>query len=64
MTKKDFELIARVLNATKGQTNSGEAMYDAGWEDGVKHAAREFASQLALTNPRFDKARFLSAAGF
>lgn len=59
MSRKDFELIANALNM-------------AGW---VKSAGRLVrpknhktycvcvASALAITNPRFDRTRFLSACG-
>lgn len=47
MTRKDFELIASTIR---------------GFEPFVRlHIADEFATALASTNPRFDRARFLAA---
>lgn len=53
MTRKDYELIARVLR------NSGE-MID---EMALEALAENFADELADTNPRFDRDRFISASG-
>ena len=50
MTKQDFELIARVLETVR---------YSADHEA----IAERFADALARVNPRFDRARFLKAAG-
>jgi hypothetical protein len=54
MTRKDFELIAQVLNqftAEGGVVIERDAMgYD-------------FADALALSNPRFDREKFLIASG-
>ena len=52
MTRKDYELIARVLR------NSDE-MID---EMALEALAENFADELADTNPGFDRARFISAA--
>lgn len=51
MTKKDFELIARVISDWREQMGSPT--------DLVNH----FASELAEENPRFDKAKFVKACG-
>jgi hypothetical protein len=51
MTKKDFELIAAVLRANSTETVVRERV------------ALDFADELAATNPRFDRARFLRACG-
>jgi hypothetical protein len=50
MTRKDFELIARVMVASHDLAN---------WAA----IARKFARALAAENPRFDSARFLAACG-
>jgi hypothetical protein len=61
MTKKDYELIASIL---KGAQN-----YEATFNDNEKGAkaiegiTHTFATMLAHTNPRFDRARFLTACG-
>lgn len=57
MTKRDFDLIARVLRIVRNgcvQTHSFELL------DAV---AVTFADELARVNPRFDRARFLQACG-
>lgn len=54
MTRKDFELIASVLKqfaAEDGNVVERDAM------------AYDFADALALSNPRFDRDRFLVASG-
>lgn len=52
MTRKDFELIARVLK------NSDEVLDDMAREA----LAEMFAAELANTNPNFDRDRFLKAS--
>jgi hypothetical protein len=52
MTRKHFELIARVLDA---------AMYLG--PDDHKQLAHEFAVELADTNSMFDRERFIKACG-
>lgn len=58
MTRKDFELIARVLKDTPRY---------AEWRGIVKddraELAEAFAAELAAGNPLFDRARFLAACG-
>lgn len=56
MSKKDFELIARVLDGQRARSNTSEL-----WR--LDETARAFASELASTNPRFDRAHFLRACG-
>ena len=54
MTRKDFNLIAEVLNnftAEDGVTTERDAM------------AYRFSEALCQTNPNFDRARFLKACG-
>jgi hypothetical protein len=53
MTKKDYELIARVLRETTGGPDMPGPLRD--------HIARTFAYELAALNPRFDGARFIAA---
>ena len=60
MTKKDFELIARVLGTEHAlrdveDNKKGKAA--------VESVAREFAHRLSSTNDRFDAGRFLRACG-
>lgn len=49
MTKKDFELIAQTIRQAELRPRCRE------------HLARDFAYNLATTNPRFDRARFVAA---
>lgn len=53
MTKKDYELIAGVLNFRKKQIN--ERVY--------KLLIADFINTLASKNPRFNKEKFLQACG-
>ena len=59
MTRKDYQLIAEVLKS--GMENW------KGWdekpEEVLAGTARSLATQLAKDNPRFDRARFLTACG-
>lgn len=49
MTKKDFELIARVIRRSN-------------LSHGKSELAVRFANELQNTNPRFDRGRFIAAA--
>lgn len=51
MSKKDFELIARILRGLPVDCY------------GTEQVAERFAEELQRTNPRFDAARFLTACG-
>ena len=53
MTKKDFELIAEAI----------KEITVSDYPQDRKDKAQLFAAVLATTNPRFDRARFLSACG-
>lgn len=56
MTRKDFELIAKVLRESK-------SINAAAWSASVRAVlAVEFADALAETNPAFDRSRFIEAA--
>ena len=54
MTRKDYNLIAEVLSY------SLNAIID---DMALEALASNFADELALDNPRFDRARFLAACG-
>lgn len=58
MTRKDFELIARVLRETRVSGDESPAK-DAILNDAAYH----FAAELRYTNERFDADRFLTACG-
>lgn len=59
MTRKDFELIAKVISDLNEDFNNGG-------EDTVslEVVAEQFARVLRLENPRFDMYRFLIACGY
>ena len=59
MTKKDFEMIAKVIAIAKAQANNWHNP-----EDVVYSVAAEFVKVLSQENPRFDGARFIKACGF
>lgn len=56
MTRKDFELIARVLKRCADLAVESEQV-------GIRLVAWEFSTELAQTNEKFDAGRFLMAAG-
>lgn len=62
MTRKDFVLIAGALKSAR-VTNHTNMPNRALYLNGVDNAAHMIAAALADTNPNFDKARFLLAAG-
>ena len=58
MTRKDYEIIAEVIcNLMQDFNNSGSD------EVSLSLVAGEMADALQGTNPRFDRARFLTACG-
>lgn len=59
MSRKDFELIARVINDEIGSYSS----MDDPEAIALTKLASEFASALSGTNPRFNCAKFLRACG-
>ena len=61
MTRKDFEAIAAVLDQTRPPDLRDE--YTMGRCVGWKEVVSGFASMLVHHNPRFDRARFLTACG-
>lgn len=53
MTKKDYELIARVLSYADQEN----------WTDHIELIAEEFADELENDNPKFNRDMFLTACG-
>lgn len=60
MTKKDYELIARSLEATIRFYSRIDSLV---MQRGAKQAAYELADALGEDNPRFDRNKFLQACG-
>jgi len=57
MTRKDYELIAEAIKTSR-KVITGEAVLVS-----VEHLANTLATDLEIDNPRFNRARFLSACG-
>lgn len=60
MTRKDYILIAAALNAAR---SSYEERLGTVYNNGIDNAADRIADSLARDNARFDRGRFLAAAG-
>lgn len=58
MTRKDFELIAKVFAYLDEEFNNGGSD-----EVSLALVAGELACALSTTNPAFDRERFLAACG-
>lgn len=63
MTKKDYELIAGVFYKELLDLGGNGNRYGIGKADEWRTLALLMAANLALHNPRFDKAKFLTACG-
>jgi len=64
MTKKDFELIARALTDARHYIPGREPKeHVRELLAGIDYSAEFLADALATTNPKFDRAKFLSACG-
>ena len=60
MTRKDYKLIAEVLNRA---VKIWEGFDQERPEEVVSMIAKTLSSQLIQDNPRFDRAKFLDACG-
>ena len=60
MTRKDYKLIAGVLN---NAIKNWEGFDQERPEEVVSMIAKTLSSQLIQDNPRFDRAKFLDACG-
>lgn len=61
MTRKDYQLIAESIKISMRYEASN--LENESGIDAVKNVAYDLAKALASDNPRFDKERFLVAAG-
>lgn len=59
MTRKDYVLLADVINTARKVVIVGEGTTLVS----VAHLANTLATELEIDNPRFDRARFLTACG-
>lgn len=62
MTQKDFELIAATIAKARDMWKTPAAV-DSHPLDALSEVARDFADELAATNPRFKRDVFLRACG-
>jgi len=56
MTKKDFEIIAKVIESNVLRSSKTE-------ESRLQALAAELAEKFKIINPRFDTQRFIAACG-
>lgn len=64
MTKRDFELIARVLSECRADFHNAPATpYNRGGLDSVNEVCVRFAAVLSETNAKFQRDRFLQECG-
>jgi hypothetical protein len=63
MTKKDYILIAATINARRPKQNESYYGLSVADAETLNALARDFAINLAVDNPRFDRAKFLQACG-
>lgn len=61
MTRKDYEAIAAAIHRTGMASRIGKKMDS---EQTLRLFAIDIAATLKADNPRFDRERFLKAAGF
>jgi hypothetical protein len=64
MTKKDYEAMAAAVRDARARIiNVEDASQIDAMLDGTAYAMEHIADVLARDNPRFDRARFLTACG-
>lgn len=64
MTRKDYVLIADAVRSTKPVSGPGLSAAElTGQQAQYEWTAGVLAGRLAVTNPRFDRQRFLTACG-
>lgn len=60
MTRKDFELIAEAIRLTRSKADFQGFAVD---ESTLEAVSKTMAQLIEYSNPRFDRARFLTACG-
>jgi hypothetical protein len=63
MTRKDFVLIAAALKDSRPVSPMWPASAREAANEVIDRASVRFCNELAATNPRFDRERFLKACG-
>lgn len=58
MTRKDYELMAKIIRANADRCYESESIFV------IKDVANDLATALKEDNPRFDRVRFVEACGF
>lgn len=65
MTRKDFRMIAKIIEAAKRKSHDiGDLTHTNYAFVLVRKVAEQMADYLGTTSPRFDRERFLKACGF
>lgn len=63
MTKKDYELIAKIFNKNINDTTDYMTQVKYTGNQISKSMAMQFADVLKTNNPKFDTSKFLTACG-
>ncbi len=63
MTRKDYELIATAIKATRDEKPNRDDLFWRGHHSARVAIAQELADSLDEDNPLFDRNRFLAACG-
>lgn len=63
MTRKHFEALAKLIANAERKLMRGDLIHDAAVTQTLDIIATDLADFCAAQNPRFDRARFLSACG-
>jgi len=64
MTRKDYEMIAQAVKASRSDFVMGDDYMDWHSNNLFDAFVRNLAKQLKNDNPRFDKSRFINACEF
>ena len=64
MSKRDYELIATALRASRPTMADDLTTFEAGNLDGWRDVIDAIANALRTNNPRFDHAKFKAACGY
>ena len=62
MTRKDYEAIAKAINATMGDAPEDHDK-KVSWQRGLAHLVGRLEQVFAADNPNFDQSKFAKACG-